>query len=85
MRLNHTKIDWYTFRDTFVHLGGDGIYAAWKLTYLEPVFENMSFLGREKYVPEKLKERIRLDYAQLLKSYKERYCLLRICIGHLRI
>lgn len=29
---------WYKFRDLFLENGGDGIYAAWKLTYLEPYF-----------------------------------------------
>ena len=37
--LTHTNISWHQFRDTFCSLGGDGIYAAWKLTYLEPMFE----------------------------------------------
>lgn len=27
---------WYDFRKKFVEFGGDGIYAAWRLTYLEP-------------------------------------------------
>lgn len=36
--LEHPDITWYQFRDTFCSLGGDGIYAAWKLTYLEPMF-----------------------------------------------
>lgn len=30
-----------------MELGGDGIYSAWKLSYLEPVFLNKNFLGRE--------------------------------------
>lgn len=29
---------WYRFRDLFAKNGGDGIYAAWKLTYQEPFF-----------------------------------------------
>jgi perosamine synthetase len=31
-------IDWYRFRDLFQKNDGDGIYAAWKLTYMEPLF-----------------------------------------------
>ncbi len=31
-------IDWYKFRDLFQKNGGDGFYAAWKLTYNEPLF-----------------------------------------------
>ena len=29
---------WYRFRDLFQKNGGDGYYAAWKLTYQEPLF-----------------------------------------------
>ena len=32
--------DWYLFRDIFQKNGGDGFYAAWKLTYNEPLFLN---------------------------------------------
>lgn len=31
--------DWYTFRDIFQKNGGDGYYAAWKLSYQEPLFQ----------------------------------------------
>ena len=47
-RIVHPKASWYDFRRKFMELGGDGIYAAWKLSYLEPAFRNKSFLGREK-------------------------------------
>ncbi|MHA1381290.1 MAG: DegT/DnrJ/EryC1/StrS family aminotransferase [Candidatus Helarchaeota archaeon] len=42
MILNTDKpeIDWYKFRDLFQKNGGDGYYAAWKLSYLEPLFLN---------------------------------------------
>lgn len=30
--------DWYKFRDLFQSNGGDGYYAAWKLSYFEPLF-----------------------------------------------
>lgn len=30
--------DWYRFRDLFQSKGGDGYYAAWKLSYMEPLF-----------------------------------------------
>ena len=26
------------------------MYAAWKLTYLEPLFDQLSFLGRERFI-----------------------------------
>ncbi len=37
-RMEHPDITWHRFRDAFVANGGDGIYAAWRLTYLEPMF-----------------------------------------------
>lgn len=33
--------DWYKFRDLFQKNGGDGFYAAWKLSYNEPLFKNI--------------------------------------------
>jgi len=33
------KIDWFKFRDKFINNGGDAFYAAWKLTYEEPLFK----------------------------------------------
>lgn len=32
------ETDWYRFRDLFQKNGGDGYYAAWKLSYNEPYF-----------------------------------------------
>lgn len=33
-------VEWYRFRDIFQKNGGDGYYAAWKLSYFEPLFLN---------------------------------------------
>jgi len=33
--------DWYRFRRLFKNNGGDGYYAAWKLTYDEPLFQQV--------------------------------------------
>lgn len=49
-RLDTDRVDWHVFRDKFLANGGDGIYAAWKLTYLEPMFEQLNLLGREKFI-----------------------------------
>lgn len=38
LNTDNPKIDWYRFRDLFQKNGGDGFYAAWKLTYMEPLF-----------------------------------------------
>jgi hypothetical protein len=32
--------DWYLFRDLFMEAGGKMLYAAWKLTYNETLFQN---------------------------------------------
>ena len=34
------EVDWYKFRKLFKENGGDGFYAAWKLSYFEPLFLN---------------------------------------------
>lgn len=34
---------WHDFRDRYKALGGDGIYAAWQLNYLEPAFRQVRF------------------------------------------
>lgn len=41
------NFSWYDFRNKYMELGGDGIYAAWQLTYLEPVFRNHVFYPKE--------------------------------------
>ena len=33
--------DWYAFRDLFQKNGGDNYYAAWKLSYNEPAYQNV--------------------------------------------
>ena len=37
------EVNWHQFRDKYMELGGDGIYAAWRLTYLEPAFRMKNF------------------------------------------
>jgi perosamine synthetase len=40
LNVENPEIDWYRFRDLFQKNGGDGYYAAWKLSYNEPLFQN---------------------------------------------
>ena len=40
LNTDNPQIDWYRFRDLFQRNGGDGFYAAWKLSYNEPLFKN---------------------------------------------
>ena len=51
-KLTDDSIDWKVFRDKYLEFGGDGIYAAWKLTYQEPFFRNLEFLRRDRYLTE---------------------------------
>ena len=46
----HPTASWNEIRDAFAANGGDGVYAAWKLTYLEPMCQQRNLLGREKYI-----------------------------------
>jgi perosamine synthetase len=47
--LEHPDVEWKRFREKFIELGGDRYYAAWMLTYKEPVFQEKAFLNREKH------------------------------------
>ena len=81
--LENPKEKWYQFRDLFVKNGGDGIYAAWKLTYREPFFRNevQGYPGvRQKYArglcpdAEYLQERIlqfKTNYWDLKEAEKQ--------------
>ncbi len=44
-------ITWQDFRNRFLHHGGKGVYAAWQLSYFEPLFQTRNLLGREKMIP----------------------------------
>lgn len=48
--LERDDISWRQFRDKFMEFGGKGIYAAWQLSYLEPVFQRLNFHGREHFI-----------------------------------
>lgn len=41
-----TGLSWFDFRKTYMKNGGDGIYGAWSVPYLEPLVQNMSFKNR---------------------------------------
>ena len=43
LKLDSDNVDWYQFRKKYMDFGGDGIYAAWQLNYLEPVFRKYAF------------------------------------------
>ena len=50
IRLDTNKVTWKDFRNKFKELGGHGIYSAWMLGYLEPMYRNQAFMGREKII-----------------------------------
>jgi perosamine synthetase len=39
-------VRWADFRRKFIEMGGDGFYAAWQVTYNEPVMKAMAFYGK---------------------------------------
>lgn len=50
LKLDTDKVPWEKFRDKFKEFGGDGIYGAWMLGYLEPMYQKQEFMGREKII-----------------------------------
>lgn len=62
----HAPVSWVNFRMKFKELGGDGIYAAWRLTYQEPMFQNMDFAGKEDV--------IKATHKGTLQEWKEGLC-----------
>ena len=39
-------VSWEDFRKAYVEAGGDGIYGAWSVPYLEPMIANRQFVKR---------------------------------------
>ncbi|MDO8562013.1 MAG: DegT/DnrJ/EryC1/StrS family aminotransferase [bacterium] len=68
VRLANPNIQWTDFRKKFMELGGDGIYAAWRLTYLDPMFPKATrnFAGKERV--------IEATYKGALQEYAEGLC-----------
>ena len=50
LKLDTSKVSWQEFRDKFKEFGGDGVYGAWMLGYLEPMYRTQDFMGREKII-----------------------------------
>lgn len=70
--LENPKITWYQFRDKFMENGGHGVYAAWKLTYLEPMFEKMTLLGRERLISEHNKRAYRKGLCPVAEEVQQK-------------
>lgn len=41
LNTDNPDVDWYRFRNLFQKNGGDGYYAAWKLSYNEPAYQSI--------------------------------------------
>ena len=41
LNTDNPDVEWYRFRDMFQKNGGDGYYAAWKLSYNEPAYQEI--------------------------------------------
>lgn len=50
LKLDTNKVLWEDFRNKFKEFGGDGIYGAWMIGYLEPMYKTQNFMGREKII-----------------------------------
>ncbi len=72
VKLEHPIITWNDFRDEYVANGGDGIYAAWKLTYLEPMMKEQKLLGREKFISRKNRRNYKLGLCPVAEDIQER-------------
>lgn len=48
LKIDTDVVKWHEFRNKYIEFGGDGIYSAWKLSYLEPAYLQKAFLGRER-------------------------------------
>ena len=71
-RNEHPDVSWHAVRDSFRKNKGDGIYAAWKLTYLEPMFKNMSLLGRQSFISTSNLDRYRLGACPVAERLQPR-------------
>jgi perosamine synthetase len=47
-------VSWEDFRKAYIQQGGDGIYGAWSVPYLEPMVVNRQFMKRCPWVYEKV-------------------------------
>lgn len=52
-KLDTARVRWEDFRARFLKLGGHHFYAAWQLTYLEPLFRDALFGARQQFIMRK--------------------------------
>ena len=71
-KFEHPTVGWRQFRDEFQVNGGDSIYAAWQLTYLEPMFQQMNLLGREDFISPENKAKYRKGLCPVAERLQQR-------------
>ncbi|MEW5895583.1 MAG: DegT/DnrJ/EryC1/StrS family aminotransferase [Candidatus Omnitrophota bacterium] len=73
-------VSWKEFRKRYVDMGGDGIYGAWSVPYLEPVMVNRTYVKRCPWVYERVRygkglcptaERIQPRLMQFKTNYRD--------------
>ncbi len=69
IKLEHSDINWTSFRDKFQEFGGDGIYAPWKLTYQEPFYKDILNRETNPYCP--IAEELQTSLLQFKTNYWE--------------
>ena len=69
VKLVHTDVSWISFRDKFKELGGDGIYAPWKLTYQEPFYQDIPNRETQPFCP--IAEELQRTLLQFKTNYWE--------------
>jgi perosamine synthetase len=64
------KVSWYEFRKKYMELGGDGIYAASKLLYQEPIFKKLKIGRGSTPIAEKIQKQL-MNFTTNQSSVKE--------------
>jgi len=64
----NARVSWRDFRRKYMELGGDGIYAAWRLTYLEPMFRRREEPGIRSSPRNHTKQQYRLGLCPVAES-----------------
>jgi perosamine synthetase len=54
VKYERDDVSWQDFRKKYIEFGGDGIYAAWALSYEETIFATSAYKKRSPYYYEKL-------------------------------
>ncbi len=63
--IERPDITWIEFYNKYREFGGKGIYSAWKLNYMEPMFKNLRMLGRQSFISN-----------ENIRSYRPGNCLI---------